>query len=460
MSATETETAAVFSAPGSAAGHQGEDAMPPSVWRRIRRDVAVFAAGSAGAVVAQLGFRLILVEALVPDAYGRLTLILTIYNTVWIIGASGLPSSVARHIAATAPADDSGVIRSALRAGVWPTALAASAMAVVSGVLLHSLLAGVFAALGLSSLVYSLLAMGVLRGRGHAGRAAAIMLLAGVGEVGLLAALWRSSLALTATSAFAVFCLGNVLGLLAGIVFSARTRPPEGRPCGSATSSIPSPRELLGFSLWLAAATAAVTALPLVLRSAAALDSFTLVAVIDVAIVLLSIPQRVGSVMLMAVVPHATRALTRDHMRLAISRREHTMLIAPFLIAAGVVAFTPIVEWMFDALGRHLYAQSAEYLALALLAGPARILYGLVEGILIAYGDGRFLAVNAISVTAVASGMIFAAASVAGIPAALVVFVAAVWTTYLAALCRVGVLASGSPASEPGFARRTGTSVR
>jgi O-antigen/teichoic acid export membrane protein len=440
VSAIETAHAAPPRAPVSS--DPAGDATPPSIWRRIRRDLGLFAAGNIGVVLAQLGFRLILVAALVPAAYGRLTLILTIYNTVWIIGASGLPSSVARYIAMIAPADDAGIIRSAIRAGVWPTLLTGALMAVLAGTLLHSPVAAALAVVGVVSLVYSLLAMGILRGRGHAGRAAAILLIAGIGEVGLLALLWQSGIGVSALSAFSVFCLGNVLGLAAGVAFAARTRPQRTAIARAGTRTIPAPRELLGFSLWLAAATGAVTVLPLILRSAAALDSYTLVAVIDVAIVLLSIPQRVGAVMLMAVVPHATRALARDHMRITISRREHAILIVPFLLAAAVVAFTPVVAWVFDALGRHVYAQSADYLALALLAGPARILYGLVEGILIAYGDGRFLALSAVAVTTVATGLIFAAVALGSMHAAFVVFVAAVWTIYLAGLARIGFLAS------------------
>jgi len=429
--------------PGATEAGPAPDAAPRSLLRRVRRDAALFGASTVGVVVAQLGFRIILLAALVPAGYGRLTLILSIYNTIWIIGASGLPSTVARYIAATFPADDLAIIRAALRASIYPTLIAAGVIAAISGVLLHSAVAAVLAILGLSSLIYSLLAMGVLRGRGHAGKAAAIMLISALSEVAGLAALWCSGFGVTPLSAFAVFCLGNVLGLAAGLTFTRRTRPREAESTVS-HGGAPTPRELLGFSLWLATATAAVTLLPLVLRSAAAIDSYTLVAVIDVAIVLLSIPQRVGAVMLMAVVPHATRALAKERIAITISRREHATLIVPFLLCAGLVAFTPIVAWVFDALGRHVYASSADFLALALLAGPARILYGLVEGVLIAYGEGRFLALNALSVTVLASGLIFAAAALGSMKAAFVIFVCAVWAIYLLGLTRLRRLAGSS----------------
>jgi O-antigen/teichoic acid export membrane protein len=411
-----------------------------SIWRRIRRDVLLLGAGNIGTVIAQLVFRSILIAALVPAAYGRLSLILSIYSTVWIIGASGVPSSVARYIALIAPADDAGIVRSAVRAAALPTIIATTIVAAISGVLLNSLLACVFALCGLSSLVYSLLTMGILRGRGRIGASASILPIAAVAEAGPLAVMWLSGLGVTMQSAFGLFCLGNVIGLCAGVFFTLRTAPRRTSSTALPREDVPSARELLGFSMWLGAATVGVAMLPLVIRLAAALDSYTVVAMIDVAVVLLSIPQRVGAVILMAVVPHAVRAIGRGGVKLTISRRENMIMIAPFVLVAGIVAFTPILSWLFDALGRPVYAKGAEYLALALLAGPARILYGVVEGVLIAHGEGRFLAVMALSITAVASGMIFAATALGSPMVAFAVFVAALWVIYLAGLMRISRL--------------------
>jgi O-antigen/teichoic acid export membrane protein len=201
--------------------------------------------------------------------------------------------------------------------------------------------------------------------------------------------------------------------------------------------AVPSARELLGFSMWLGLATVGVAVMPLVMRFAAAFDSYSVVATIDVALVLLSIPQRVGTVIVQAVIPHATRALGKKDVTLTISRREHVIMIAPFVVAAIIVAFTPIVGTVFGLLGRPGYAKGAEYLALALLAGPARILYGLVQGILVAHGDGRFLARNSLSITVIASVLIFALAALGSTVGAFGVFVVACWAVYLVGLARV-----------------------
>ena len=271
---------------------------PPSIWRRVRRDLVLLAAGNIGIVVAQLGFRSIVVAALVPESYGRLSLVLSVYNTVWIIGASGLPSAVARYIALIAPADDSAIIRSAVRAAAAPTFIAASLVATVAAILLKSPLAFLVGAVGLSSLVYSLLTMGILRGRGRIGAAASVLPIAGIGELALITVLWRSGL-ITPMSAFAVFCLGNLLGLVVGWLFVMRTAPDRASTAiqpttGHILRAVPTSRKLLGFSLWLSAATVGITVIPLVLRFAAALDSYTTVAIIDISLVLFTIPQRMG----------------------------------------------------------------------------------------------------------------------------------------------------------------------
>lgn len=426
--------------PASASAHDDVD-NSPSIWRRIRRDVLLLGAGSVGAVATQLVFRSLLIAVLVPASYGRLSLVLSIYNFILIIGASGLPNATARYIAVITPADDSAIVRSAFRAGAWPTTIAAVLVAAASGLILNSPLAFLCGAVGLSSLVYAAITVGILRGRGRIGSAASIMSIGGVGEVTLLLALLLSGLGVTLLSAFGIFCLGNVIGLVAGIVFTRRTAPrrvPSTETArGVALSTVPSSRQLLGFSMWLGAATVGVAILPLVVRLAAVLDSYTAVAIVDVALVLLSVPLRMGTVIVSAVVPHATRALSKGFESMTISRREQLIVIIPFVVAAIVIFFSPIVGWLFDSLGRPEYAKSAVYLALALLAGPARVLYGLVEGVLVAHGEGRFLAFNSLSIAVVASGTILAAAALGNMVIAFTVFVVACWAVYACGLQRI-----------------------
>lgn len=411
-----------------------------SVWRHIRRDVLLLGAGSVIVTLAQLCFRGILITTLIPREYGRVSLILSVYNTIWIIGASGLPSAVSRHIAIIAPADDSAIIASALRAALAPIAIAATTMAVVSGVLLHSWLACVLAAVGLTGLIYSLLAMGILRGRRRIGAAASIMPIAGIAEVAPLAILWLTG-TITPLSAFGVFCLGNLVGCVTGLTLVRRTAPQRQKERPEGAPTIPTARELLGLSSWLGVATVGVAALPLVVRVAASLDSYAMVATVDIALLLLTIPQRIGTLILIAVVPHAARGIDRSEGSPTISLRESLIVLMPFAIAAAVVAFSPLLGWVFDFLGRPVYASSAGLFALALLAGPARILYGLVEGVLIAHLQGRFLAVMVLSISAIASGLIFTAAALGSTTLAFAVFVTAFWAICLFGRARVARLA-------------------
>ncbi len=408
-----------------------------SIWRRVRRDVVLLGAGNTGVVLAQIGFRSILIAVLVPAAYGRLALILSLYNTITIISASGLPNSVARYLSAGGRDDDRAIVRTAAQAGIWPTFIAAAITAIVAGVLLRSPVASLFAVLGLSSLVYSLLTTGILRGRGRIVSAASIMPIAALSEVGLLGAAWAGGLDITPLSAFSIFCLGNAVGLLVGGFCVMRTAPACIVDRIPSTDRVPTIRQLLTFSLWLSVATTAIAAMPLIMRFAATLDSFTVVAIIDITLVFLSIPQRVGTVIVSAVVPHATRALGEKNSYLTISRREHVILIVPFALLAIILATTPAVGWLFDTLGRPAYGKSADYLALALLASPARILYGLVEGVLVAHGENRFLAFNALVSTTIASVVIFAVTALGDTVVAFAVFVVASWSIYLVGSARV-----------------------
>lgn len=426
----------------------GDGYASGSIWRRVRRDVALIAAGTTTAVLTQLVFRSILIAELVPNSYGRLSLILSIFNTVWIIGAVGLPTGVAKYVASVAPADDGPIVRAAIRAAAGPAAFAALAVAVTAWIVLGSPIAFPLGAIGVVSLVYAAVAGAILRGRGHFGYSTLLLPIGGLAEVGLLLLLIVSPLSLTSVSAFVAFCLGNVVALGVGLVLSRWTgfKPPANGAEAAEPAHAPSALRLLGFSAWLAAATVGVAVLPLVVRVAAAFDSYSTVAVVDVALVLLSVPLRMGLVILNAVVPHATRALTAGQARLRpLTDREQIFVVVPFVVGAAVVAFTPLVGWIFDALGRPSYSESKNYLALALLAGPPRVLYGFVEGVLTAYGQGRFLAINSLSIAAAASVAILVCATLGSMLLAFSMFVAASWAVYIWGLRRIDELHPSAP---------------
>lgn len=412
---------------------------PTSIWRRIWRDFLLLGAGDVGVSIAQLCFRTLLVIALAPTAYGRLTLVLSIYNTLWLVANSGLPNSIARYLAIGGAAGDSAIVRAAIRAAAVPAALASPAMALVSGLALRSPIAAVLGGAGVASLIYCAIAVGILRGRHRIGAAASVMPITGLAEVAPLAALWFSGVGITAVSGFAAFCLGNCAGLLVAAALVLRTAP---RSAEQHEVAAPSARRLLGFSAWLGSATVGLAMLPLAIRFAAALESFTQVALVDVSLVLFAVPQRLGAVVAVAATPHASRAIHHEQARFTISRREHCLAIVPFVLAAAVVAFTPLVPALFDAIGRPEYDRSADYLALVLLAGPARVLYGAAAGVLIGHGEGRFLARTVLSIVAAASGAIFALAALGSMMAAFAAFAVALWVVYLVALARLARLAA------------------
>jgi O-antigen/teichoic acid export membrane protein len=401
-----------------------------SIWSRVWRDFLILGTGNIGVVVLQLGFRAILIVQLVPASYGRLALLLTVYNTIWIFANSGLPNSIARHIAINPPANDRLVLGAAIRAAAIPMVVVGLAMAIIAGSLLHSALAAVFGAFGVSSLVFSQLGTGVLRGRQRISSAASVMPVAALAELASLACLVVAGLRVTEVSAFGTFCLGNVIGLAFAALLVVRTTP-RTRTDPPSDVETPSGRQLLGFSLWLAGAAAGIAALPLVMRLAAALDSYTQAAIVDLALVIFNVPQRAGAIVAMAVVPHASRAAAEGRMALRLSRSQLALAVVPFALLAVVFAATPVIEWMADAIGRPEYKQSARYAALVMLAGPARVLYGLTAGILIGLGKARFLCLTVLTALFAASAVIVAAAAQGKTMVAFAGFVAAIWALSL-----------------------------
>jgi O-antigen/teichoic acid export membrane protein len=282
------------------------------------------------------------------------------------------------------------------------------------------------------------------------------MPVAALAELLLLACLLLPffGLRLTEVSAFGTFCFGNVIGLAFAAMVVVRTTP-RARADQTAAVETPSGRQLLGFSLWLAGAAAGIAALPLIMRLAAALDSYTQAAIVDLALVIFNVPQRAGSIIAMAVIPHASQAAGKERMALRLTRPQQAIAVVPFVALAIVFAATPVMEWLADAIGRPEYEQSAKYAALVMLAGPARVLYGLSTGILIGHGRARFLCLTVLTVLILSSAVIIVTASQGDTLVAFGVFVAAIWALYLVTFSRAQKLSMEVEAGTPARGRAT-----
>src|SRR5690606_15113169 len=77
-------------------------AMPRNA---VARDVMWLGAATALFAVEQLVFRAITLADLPVSEYGRLSLVLSIYAVLMMIGASGVPNTVARFVAGRQDAD-------------------------------------------------------------------------------------------------------------------------------------------------------------------------------------------------------------------------------------------------------------------------------------------------------------------------------------------------------------------
>ena len=118
-----------------------------TMWRRLGRDSAILTASVALMAVFQVVFRLLALRELPVEEYGRVALLIGVFNGALVIGALGIPVTAAR-LAGEARDDrqDRLLIGMSIRAAMLPCFVASITLAAVTlsvtGSVAHSLLAG------------------------------------------------------------------------------------------------------------------------------------------------------------------------------------------------------------------------------------------------------------------------------------------------------------------------------
>jgi len=418
-----------------AEGHAGQSEAPHQPRAHVRalaRDLGFLGAGMMLFAVQQLLFRTLALATLPASDYGRLSLVLSVYGVVILVGAMGMPDVIVRTLAPLRPEnvdDEIAAINAAIRASAGPTMLAAALAAGVALAVLQEPLSAVLVALGVTCWVYSLVAAGVFRGRGQVRRAASVQPLAGamqcLGAIGLAA-----FEALSTSTAIAVFVLGHFTALGVSARWLVRDNQSInayiGRP-PSTPDHAPIPADLLRASAWLGAGMFLTAMLPVVIRAAAALDSYATVAAVDVALTLVAMFQRLGGIVLQALLPHHARATKFNASSPAVSLRVALLTSAPFLLLGLVASSTSAPSDLLSLVGASELTEVGPYLGLALLAAPSRLLYGVAQSRLIARDEPHFLAMNALTTTGAGAVMILALAQSGSVLAAFACFAAMSW---------------------------------
>jgi O-antigen/teichoic acid export membrane protein len=174
------------------------------------------------------------------------------------------------------------------------------------------------------------------------------------------------------------------------------------------------PRRIVGFSIWLSLAQAAVTLLTLLPRLSLARIGYREYAFFDLALMIYGLPQRLRASFVIALIPVAAAEEKRGIKMKVPSRADLVVLGLLFAALDGAVWSTHALRHLFIVVGLHRYTPAEPLFIIILLAAPAELFYGVNSGLLQALGHSRSLSYAAftvlgLSAAAVQLGYIFGA---------------------------------------------------
>ena len=400
------------------------------MWRLVGRDSLIFFASACSLVVLQFAYRYLSVRELSVSDYGRVALLLSIFNVATVVGTYGIPATVSRLSARTGGRRaDRELLRASSIAALGPTALAVLAMTIATYAVTHSAGDALVAAVGVPPMIWALLYAGFARGKGMIWASAAIQPANIVLQMLALGAFVASGAHVGIGVVLASFYVGN--GAAYAAAYLARGRAlraapdSEEEPDAEAT-----PRRIISFSAWLALANFAVLMLAVLPRVSLVRSSYREVALFDLALLVYTIPQRLRSSFLIALLPIAARERKRGTKITVPGNRDLLLVTGAFLALDALLWSTHIVRVLLSHVGMSAYVGAEPLLLIILLAAPAELFFGLNSGLLQAFGESRRLSFVAVGVLAVATAL-SPLAIVLGAKYLAVVLVAAYWALHL-----------------------------
>jgi len=401
------------------------------MWRSVGRDSLIFFASACSLVVFQFAYRYLSVRDLSVTGYGRVALLLSIFNGVTVFGLYGVPATVSRLAARThGRVRDRALLRAASIATVGPCAVATIVMAAATYVVTSSLLDALVAAIGVPPMIWAVLYSGFVSGKGMIWAAAAVQPANVILQLAALVLLTICGVKVTVGWVLASFYLGNFGAYAAALAY--RHRALRRAPVAADEPDLEAtPRGILSFSAWLALANLAVLMLTIVPRISLAHFSYREVAVFDLALLVYTIPQRLRSSFLIALLPIAAVEHKRGTRIAVPGNLDLALVTVLFLLLDGLLWATHALRFLFLAIGMHAYTGSEPLLLIILLAAPAEIFFGLNSGLLQAYGESRRLSLVSVCVLAVAVALAPLTA-VLGPEYLACVLVGAYWTLHFA----------------------------
>lgn len=364
-----------------------------TMWHVVGRDSLIFFGSACSLVVFQFAYRYLSVRELSVSSYGRVALLLSIFNAATVIGSYGIPATVSRLSARTSGlCRDRDLLHASSLAAIGPSAVAVIVMAVTTYYVTGSPLDSVVAAVGVPPMIWAGLYAGFARGKGMIWAAAAIQPANIVLQLATLTLLVISGIHIGIGLVLASFYIGNCGAYAAARLCrrAALRRAPltADEPDLEATT-----RHILTFSAWLALANVAVLLLAVFPRIALAHFSYREVALFDLALLVYTIPQRLRSSFLVALLPIAAVERKRGT-QITVPGNGDLMLLTALLLALdGLLWITHAVRFLLVSVGMSAYAGAEPLLLIILLAAPAELFFGLNSALLQAFGESRRLCV-------------------------------------------------------------------
>lgn len=379
--------------------------------RRLARDTAIFSAAALLMAALQAIYRVVAASHSSLAAYGRAATALAIFNALLVVAHFGVPVACAR----LGPRlQESGGMRALLAAGLravlGPTALTTVVFAASTWLVLRDTELAIVAATGMAPMAASFVISGVLRGGGRVVAAAAIQPANALAQLVALAAVVLAENTVSAGAVVCTFIVGNWVALGVASACAMRAFPRGVVEVGTGDPEIQT-RRLLGFGVWLTLGSSYLYILGLAPRLALLHASYASVAVIDIALLMYTVPQRLVASMVTALIPLAARDTRAT--RFVVIGAVDTVALAALAIALGsLLWFTDAVSGVLDAVGLSAYASSADAFVILLVAAPAEILFGYLAALLQAAGESRAFAGAA--GWSVALGFVFVVLGAAG----------------------------------------------
>jgi O-antigen/teichoic acid export membrane protein len=362
------------------------------MWRRIARDSIVLGGSALLMAALQVAFRLLAVHALSVSAYGRVGLLIGVFNFAAIFGTFSVPIAAAR-LAAQSEGLASGlrVMSITLRASAIPSLASSIGFAAVVFAVTGSSSLAALSALGVVPMVVSIVLAGFLRGKGNVVQAAVVQPVNTLAQLLALLLVVMSHSTTTAGWVLGSFYLGNLAAFAVAAVFI------RGWIAGSHGTPVDPPRDgtardVIRFSTWLTVSNLALIGLTVTPRAVLARLSYQDVAYLDLGLLIYSIPQRLTSSLVLALVPVVARREARGGPVSAPAIGDFLAITGALFAVDALVWQTHLLPAALRAAGLARYSGAENVLLIVLLGAPAELFFSVNSGLLQATGRSRRLA--------------------------------------------------------------------